>query len=241
MILYDLLSNEGDRENNEDSVGMYQNGQEYCFVLADGLGGHGKGEVASRLAVETCINIFAQKGGGGELLDQSFCQAQQAILEGQREDHHAQDMKTTLVVMHVGEHEIQWGHIGDSRLYYFKNKKLVQHTLDHSVPQMLVAAGQIREKQIRNHPDRNRLLRVLGIDWDTPKYQIADAIAREKNQAFLLCSDGFWELIEEKKMQHCLKKAKTPEQWLKLMEEIVLKNGQGKNMDNYSAVALWLD
>ena len=83
MILYDLLSNEGDRENNEDSVGMYQNGQEYCFVLADGLGGHGKGEVASRLAVETCINIFAQKGGGGELLDQSFCQAQQAILLGQ--------------------------------------------------------------------------------------------------------------------------------------------------------------
>ena len=128
----------------------------------------------------------------------------------------------------------------------WENKKfsgaiLVQHTLDHSVPQMLVAAGQIKEKQIRNHPDRNRLLRVLGIDWDTPKYQIADAIAREKNQAFLLCSDGFWELIEEKKMQHCLKKAKTPEQWLKLMEEIVLKNGQGKNMDNYSAVALWLD
>lgn len=241
MILYDLLSNAGDRENNEDSVGMYQNEQEYCFVLADGLGGHGKGEVASRLAVETCVNVFAQEGAGEEVLSQSFDQAQQAILKGQKEDYHAQDMKTTLVLLHVGEEEIRWGHIGDSRLYYFKNKKLAERTLDHSVPQMLVAAGQIKEKQIRNHPDRNRLLRVLGIDWDAPKYQIGEMTAREGSQAFLLCSDGFWELIDEKKMQHCLKKAKTPGQWLALMEEIVKKNGQGKNMDNYSAVAVWLD
>ena len=241
MIFYDLLSNAGGRENNEDSVGMYQNEQEYCFVLADGLGGHGKGEVASRLAVETCVNVFAQEGAGEEVLSQSFDQAQQAILKGQKEDYHAQDMKTTLVLLHVGEEEIRWGHIGDSRLYYFKNKKLAERTLDHSVPQMLVAAGQIKEKQIRNHPDRNRLLRVPGIDWDAPKYQIGEMTAREGSQAFLLCSDGFWELIDEKKMQHCLKKAKTPGQWLTLMEEIVKKNGQGKNMDNYSAVAVWLD
>ena len=241
MILYDLLSNAGGRENNEDSVGMYQNEQEYCFVLADGLGGHGKGEVASRLAVEPCVNVFAREGAGEEVLSQSFDQAQQAILKGQKEDYHAQDMKTTLVLLHVGEEGIWWGHIGDSRLYYFKNKKLAERTLDHSVPQMLVAAGQIKEKQIRNHPDRNRLLRVLGIDWDAPKYQIGEMTAREGSQAFLLCSDGFWELIDEKKMQHCLKKAKTPGQWLTLMEEIVNKNGQGKNMDNYSAVAVWLD
>ena len=241
MILYDLLSNAGGRENNEDSVGMYQNEQEYCFVLADGLGGHGKGEVASRLAVETCVNVFAREGAGEEVLSQSFDQAQQAILKGQKEDYHAQDMKTTLVLLHVGEEGIWWGHIGDSRLYYFKNKKLAERTLDHSVPQMLVAAGQIKEKQIRNHPDRNRLLRVLGIDWDAPKYQIGEMTAREGSQACLLCSDGFWELIDEKKMQHCLKKAKTPGQWLTLMEEIVNKNGQGKNMDNYSAVAVWLD
>ncbi|MDO5350643.1 MAG: protein phosphatase 2C domain-containing protein [Lachnospiraceae bacterium] len=240
MISYDLLSNVGDRENNEDNVGMYQNGQEYCFVLADGLGGHGKGEEASRLAVEAAVKVFAAAGAGENEMDQSFAQAQQAILEGQKADYHAQDMKTTLVVLHVGNQKIWWGHIGDSRLYYFKNGKLVQRTLDHSVPQMLVAAGQIKEKQIRNHPDRNRLLRVLGTEWDTPKYQIAEPIERESSQAFLLCTDGFWELIDEKKMQHFLKKAKTPADWLSLMEGIVKKNGHGKNMDNYSAVAVWL-
>lgn len=240
MISYDLLSNVGDRENNEDNVGMYQNGQEYCFVLADGLGGHGKGEEASRLAVETAVKVFAAAGAGENEMDQSFAQAQQAILEGQKADYHAQDMKTTLVLLHVGNQKIWWGHIGDSRLYYFKNGKLVQRTLDHSVPQMLVAAGQIKEKQIRNHPDRNRLLRVLGTEWDTPKYQIAEPIEREGSQAFLLCTDGFWELIDEKKMQHFLKKAKTPADWLGLMEGVVKKNGHGKNMDNYSAVAVWL-
>lgn len=240
MVSYELLSNVGDRENNEDNVGMYQNGQEYCFVLADGLGGHGKGEEASRLAVETAVKVFAASGAGEAEMDQSFAQAQQSILDGQKADYHALDMKTTLVLLHIGEQRIWWGHIGDSRLYYFKNGKLAQRTLDHSVPQMLVAAGQIKEKQIRNHPDRNRLLRVLGTEWDTPKYQIAEPIDRMGGQAFLLCTDGFWELIDEKKMQHCLKKAKTPADWLNLMEGIVRKNGHGKNMDNYSAVAVWL-
>lgn len=241
MISYHLLSNMGDRENNEDSVGMYQKGAEYCFVLADGLGGHGRGEEASRLAVEAAIQAFAVDGAGEAVMDRSFQDAQSTILQNQKADFRAQDMKTTLVVLHVGEDAVQWGHIGDSRLYYFQNRKLELRTLDHSVPQMLVAAGQIRESQIRNHPDRNRLLRVLGVDWDAPRYQIEEPVERGGRQAFLLCSDGFWELIDEKKMLHCLKKAKSCQEWVELMEVLVRKNGQGKNMDNYSAVAVWME
>ena len=241
MIAYHLLSNIGDRGNNEDNVGMYQRDEAYCFVLADGLGGHGKGEVASQLAVEAAVKIFAVKGAGTESLEASFQDAQKEILTKQQEDITARDMKTTLVILHVGADRIWWGHIGDSRLYLFQNGKLAQRTLDHSVPQMLVAAGQIKEKQIRNHPDRNRLLRVMGVDWDQPKYQLEEPKLRQGKQAFLLCTDGFWELIDEKKMQHCLKKAKSPEQWVELMEAIVKKNGQGKNMDNYSAVAVCLE
>lgn len=240
IALYHLSTNTGERTNNEDNVGMYQNGDEYCFALADGLGGHGKGELASQIAVETAVRLFAAEGAAEGILEASFAEAQKAILEGQKEDFTAMDMKTTLVVLHVKEDEVRWGHIGDSRLYYFQNGKLVSRTLDHSVPQMLVAAGQIRESQIRHHADRNRLLRVLGVDWDEPKYQIAEPVKRQGSQQFLMCSDGFWELIDEKRMANCLKKSSSPQEWVALMEEIIQKNGKGTNMDNYSAVAVWL-
>ena len=241
MITYHLLSNQGDRGNNEDNVGMYQREQEYCFVLADGLGGHGKGELASQLGVESSIKIFAVKGAGQESMDLSFKDAQKSILEKQSVDITARDMKTTLVILHIGERKIWWGHIGDSRLYYFQNNKLIQRTLDHSVPQMLVAAGEIKEEEIRGHADRNRLLRVMGSEWDHPRYQLAPPVERTGQEAFLLCSDGFWEWIEEKPMQATLKKAGSPAEWLEHMRKTVQKNGTGKGMDNYSAIAVFVD
>lgn len=241
MISYDLLTDVGSRGNNEDSVGMFQSGEAFCFVLADGLGGHGKGELASRIAVDQAIAAFAQEGcASGECLSRCFLNGQSAIQEMQKQDRTASDMKTTCVLLQIGPDLIQWGHIGDSRLYYFKNRKLIARTLDHSVPQMMVAAGQIKEKHIRNHPDRNRLLRVMGIEWDEPKFQLGEPVVREEGQVFLLCSDGFWELIDEKKMISCLKKADSPKEWLLRMEEAIQKQGRGRDMDNYSAVAVWI-
>ena len=242
MISYYLLTSQGDRNNNEDNVGMYQSYDEYCFVLADGLGGHGKGEVASDLAVEQSVMTFALKGTASEeCICQSFQNAQNKIHELQNKNPIYKDMKTTLVILHVGKEEIRWGHVGDSRLYYFERGKLVGRTLDHSVPQMLVEAGEIKEKKIRHHPDRNRLLRVMGIEGEEPRYQLGQPVDRKPGQAFLLCTDGFWELIDEKKMASCLKKARNPQNWLELMEQIVKKHGQGLNMDNYSAVGVWID
>ncbi len=103
MIAYHLLSNIGDRGNNEDNVGMYQRDEAYCFVLADGLGGHGKGEVASQLAVESAVKIFAVKGAGTESLEASFQDAQKEILTKQQEDITARDMKTKIGRARVGK------------------------------------------------------------------------------------------------------------------------------------------
>lgn len=239
MIRFFMMSDCGMRANNEDSVGVYQYGETYCFALADGLGGHGKGEVASKLAVEATIEAFNSKVQEGTFMDLAFHKAQEAILKGQQEDRTASDMKTTLVILNVGEDGHNWGHIGDSRLYYFQDNRLKDRTLDHSVPQMLVTIGEIKEKQIRQHPDRNRLLKVLGVETDNLKYQLSPPVLREKKQAFLLCTDGFWELIEEKKMEKTLKSSSSPEEWLIAMKAIVLKNGKSKDMDNYSAIAVW--
>ncbi len=241
MIRFSLFSDKGNRENNEDSVGMYQDEETYCFLLADGLGGHGKGEVASRLAVETAVKTFAARENKETFLRDAFEAAQDSIVKRQQEDRTCRDMKTTLVILDVEKEHLRWGHIGDSRLYYFFNGKIRERTLDHSVPQMLVSAGEIKEKAIRHHPDRNRLLRVLGTDTEEVNYQESEVVKRAGRQAFLLCTDGFWELIEEKKMESTLKKAASPDAWIEAMQAIICKNGHGTNMDNYSAVAVWMD
>jgi len=149
-------------------------------------------------------------------------------------------MKTTGVCLSIIAGNCQWGHIGDSRLYAFKKNKLDLRTLDHSVPQMLVLAGDIKEKHMSTHPDRNRLLRVIGVEWDSPRYELSDEFPLADYQAFLLCTDGFWEFIETKKMCKFLKKSKTAEEWLTLMTLEVAKNGRKKDMDNYTAIAVTL-
>ena len=205
MISYHLISKEGERDYNEDSIGYAQHDNCFLFLLADGLGGHGRGEMASAIALDQGKNVFADNFEDIEkCLNLSFKKAQDNILAMQKLDRACMDMKTTMVALHITEEKIRWGHIGDSRLYYFSNKKLVSYTADHSVPYMLYIAGSIKEKEIRRHPDRNRLLRVLGTDWETPKYELSEEINIETKQYFLLCSDGFWDFIDEKNMEKTL-------------------------------------
>lgn len=240
---FSMLSKEGGRSHNEDNIGMYQKQGCSCFVLADGLGGHGKGELASETAVKAAAETLAGAEEGQELsslIERSFLTAQEEINRIQEEDRTASDMKTTMVLLEIKDNRAVWGHIGDSRLYHFRKNRLAGRTLDHSVPQLLVMTGEIKEKQIRHHPDRNRLLRVLGASKERPRFETGDEVQTAPGDAFLLCSDGFWELIEEKKMIACMKKSQGPEEWLERMEQLVLKNGAGLEMDNYSAIAVWI-
>jgi serine/threonine protein phosphatase PrpC len=109
---------------------------------------------------------------------------------------------------------------------------------DHSVPYMLYLSKEIKESEIRNHPDRNMLLRVMGSEWKGSMYEVFKPLNLKHFQAFLLCSDGFWELITEDEMCELLKKTSTAAEWLDAMTKVVQKNGIGKEMDNYSAIAI---
>lgn len=241
MLSYEILSMPGERDHNEDYTGVQTRGDACCFILADGLGGHGGGDEASRLVTECIRSDFARCGAvSPEYLKRCFELGQRLLVQAQDRQRRRLEMKTTLTILLADRETIQWGHIGDSRIYYFQNKKLITRTYDHSVPQMLVAAGKLKEKQIRGHADRNRLLRVMGTEWDGPQYEIAGPLRRTGGEAFLLCSDGFWEWVTERQMRHALKKAGTPADWLQTMEKTVLKNGTGNHMDNYSAVAVFL-
>lgn len=243
MITVSEICEKGSREINEDSIGWKNDGDTWCFAIADGLGGHGRGEVASELVVKCAMEWFSKNSLYLEFLPDVFCVCQKRLLERQKKESAFSEMKTTMVVCCVNADSLRWAHIGDSRLYLFeRGRKGMKRTLDHSVPQMLVYAGEIRDKDIRFHPDRNRLMKVMGTEWNREdEYELSDVVDRKRKQAILMCTDGFWELIDEKAMQKCLSKAKDVEEWASLMKKIVLINGAGKNMDNYSAICIWLD
>lgn len=239
MIEYSTISEIGEKENNEDAVRVFINQplSTYGFVLADGLGGHGNGDVASNFVVD-CAGAAIENadGFGGIFLDQCFDTAQEMLME-EKEAKGLKSIKTTMVMLLITENIAQWGHIGDSRLYHFRDGKQLSRTIDHSVPQMLAISGQIKEKDIRHHPDRSMLLRAMGAEWDAPAYEIAQRHMRViKGDTFLICSDGFWEWIDEKTMIRILKKDLSAYDALKEMTSVVKTNGLGKGMDNYSAI-----
>lgn len=238
MIDFEVYTNVGSREINEDYVTWEQKDDSYIFVLADGLGGHGRGEEASKLVSEEMLNCFRASDDFIEEMGQAFEYVQTKLLEKQRENFAKFEMKTTVVILVINDNVIRWGYIGDSRLYLMKRHKIKKRTMDHSVPQMLALAKDIKEKDIRFHPDRNKLLRVMGIEWGGSSYELSDTIKMNNKLSFLLCTDGFWELITEKEIEKLSKKASNSSEWIKAMVSVVENNGQNKDMDNFSAIAV---
>lgn len=242
MSEFYMITKAGNRENNEDAYYGCNRDDVAYFIVADGLGGHGQGEVASAFVVERIKDFFDRNCtmSPDEIINASIDQAQEDLLQLQIQMHAKNDLKTTIVALYIKNNQLCWAHVGDSRLYAFSKNKVKYQTKDHSIPQMLVLSGDISEKKIRNHPQRNMLLRVMGIEWETAKQEISPVYQLTDFQAFLLCSDGFWELITEKEMCRLLKRSKSAKEWLNSMTILVEKNGANKEMDNYTAIAVVL-
>jgi len=158
-----FVSEIGGRKVNEDTYGYQIAPSGGCWVVADGLGGHRGGQPASFLAVKTVMESLAlTTDNSPNTLHRSLETAQNAIIAGQQSDHELYAMRTTIVLLVIQNDQARWAHLGDSRLYAFHKNRVVFQTKDHSVPQVLVSAGDIRSENIRGHEDRNRLLRSLG-------------------------------------------------------------------------------
>ena len=234
MLDFAFKTSQGERAYNEDCLTYVEKDNEYVFVLADGLGGHGLGNIASEGACDIVSETIFDLG-----LEDSLMEVQNTLLREQRNNGLDGKMKTTITIMKIKDNTYEQLHLGDSRIYHFSRLRILSQTKDHSVCQKLVQAGLIKESEIRHHKDRNKLLNVLGMEWKEEKPYIIQTGELSKFEAILLCSDGFWEWIDESNMKKCLlKNMKSAEDWLSSMEEIVLNNGKGNHMDNYSAITI---
>lgn len=228
------LSSCGGKSINDDTVCIMQQKGIYVFV-GDGLGGYAGGQQASQAAATALMELAKQCSlVSEEHLRQAAALADQAVRQVQTERRG--NMKTTLVFLVIENGRARWMHVGDSRLYHFRNGCLQTQTMDHSVSQMAVLMGEITLPQIRFHEDRNRVLRALGAENAKP--DISPELTLAEGDAFLLCTDGFWEYVYEQEMEQTLRSAKDPKDWIAKMEQL-LRTRIPADTDNYTAAAVF--
>lgn len=237
-FLTEMLTDVGGRQVNEDRCNFLEANGTTCWVVTDGLGGQGGGDVASQLATDTVLSRFQQDAGvSAEVLRAGLLEADKAVASNQDREPRLAGMRTTAVVLLADSQQAQWAHIGDTRLYHFRGGRVVFQTEDHSVTQALAKAGEISRREIRFHEDRSRLLRSLG-GQEEPRLSILDVpVALQPEDAFLMATDGLWEHVTETEMEAELAKSDDPAGWLRRMQ-IRLRQRAVGGYDNYTAIGV---
>lgn len=187
------------RAANEDNMcnAITQNG--LVSIVCDGMGGHVGGATASKIAVSTIIenlnNVYYDdpRIAIGESIDR----ANRAIIQKTTEQPELTGMGSTCVLLLVRSGKVYIGHVGDSRIYLVRSKRIIQLTKDHSYVQMLVDCGEITKEQAEHHPRKNEITNALGIPNMSPATVADDAIIPEAGDCFVLCSDGLSGMVSD--------------------------------------------
>jgi serine/threonine protein phosphatase PrpC len=231
----------GGRSHNEDDLRHGRNGP-FCYaVLADGAGGHKGGAVAADLVVRLAAHALqnAVQASPGELTA-LVIEAHEALLQQQGKT--ARDrMHATLVALWIDtrRQEALWTHVGDSRLYLLRHGRVQHVTQDDSVVQQMVSAGYLTPEEAQNHPKKNQLLAAMGTEGGIEPNTLDRAMPVEDGDAFLLCSDGWWDHFGPRELEAHFAMASSPADWLQRMAEHIAQHATPRQ-DNYSAIAVWV-
>ena len=227
------------RERNEDSVAICENGtKEKLLIVADGMGGHKNGEVASKLALNHITNRFKNISSVGNKEDainwiqNTVSEANVEIFKYVTEHPESQGMGTTIVLAILTPVFLLIGNIGDSSGYVYKNKKLHKITIDHTLVNLLVKSGELTEEEAKNHPKKNVLMKALGsstnVEMDIFNVELGV-------EGIFLCSDGLTNMLDDNQISKVLNENTTLQEKL---EKLVFKaNNRGGN-DNISIAYL---
>jgi len=241
------LTDRGGRPRNEDSFGDWSSERLYYCVVADGAGGHGGGDVASRLVVDSVLAdlrylTVAELPPTGERLASALTHANENIVEEQlRGDGNEKDMRSTAVLLAIDRDcgTAAWAHCGDTRLYCFRHGGISARTRDHSMVQEMVDAHLLAAEEMRHHPRRNVLYAALGTRDPLQIASVAGTFALRDGDAFLICTDGLWEYADDAGIVDALAQAATPAAWLDALADKVRANASA-NHDNFTALAVWI-
>jgi PPM family protein phosphatase len=236
------FSHQGGRDYNEDRLGDCEAvGALRLFVLADGAGGQGGGDVAAQTAVMAAHAALRQLPEfSADTLRRCIHQAHQAVIEKQKAESRLARMASTLVLLLISYQRGQalLGNLGDSRSYLFRGHQVTALSHDHSLVQRFVDAGLYPAGKLREHPQRNVLYASLGAKEDQAQPYISEEpIALQPGDGLLLCSDGVWELLDDNRLGELHAGSTDVEDWRDRLVAAV-QACMPASHDNYSAYLL---
>jgi len=214
------------REGNEDSYLT----EEPLFAVADGMGGHRGGEVASQLAVETLEKLFKQ--GAGDLPGQ-VQEANRVVFERSVLDRKVAGMGTTLTAALVEGDRVRLAHVGDSRAYLLRDGKVRLLTEDHTLVHRMVTEGEISQEEAETHPQRSVLTRAVGVD--TVVDVDDDTVQILPGDRLLLCTDGLTSMVSEEVIEEVLRDVPDPQE---AAQRLVRMANEAGGVDNTTVVVL---
>ena len=248
-MIYNCDSHVGKvRKNNEDyCMGEIIQTEDDCigiFALADGMGGHKKGEVASKIAVDSIIDFLKEnilKSCGikmdlDDVIKQGYNYANQKIFDKVSEDSSCEGMGTTLVVAVIYKDDMIMANVGDSRGYLLHNDEFRRITRDHSVVEELVNANLITEEEARVHPRRNQITRAMGAE----EIIIVDIFREkvEKGDMILLATDGLTGCVGDEDIKNIIKQDKDIKE---ICEDLINQANDNSGKDNISVILSKID
>ena len=230
----------GARQYQQDRIGYWQTNDALLMLVADGMGGHARGELAAQAALEHVAESFQREARPSIVDPEAFLfnalgGAHQLIHQQAQALRLPDTPRTTVVACVVQVGHAWWSHVGDSRLYHIRRGMVCARTRDHTRVQELVDAGRMREEAVPSHPDRNKLLRCLGSDAP-PKVDSAACARLAKDDVILLCSDGFWGPLSQRQLLGRLMSKPLAAALPELMS--LAEARAGKQCDNLSIVAM---
>ncbi len=230
----------GGRQNNEDSIYPLPEtvgSNKKLFLVCDGVGGSEKGEVASSLACESFQTFFSAFLDGEptkEFIDRAI-RYTEARFDSYVNDHpEARGMATTLTMVSVGTLGVMLAHVGDSRIYQFRNGKILYETKDHSLVNSLVEMGKISKEEALTHPQKNVIIRAIQGTEKPTEVDVALLKDVMAGDYFFMCTDGILERLNDESLSDIFSTYKNPEE----IKDAIMASCCGKTRDNFSFYVL---